>query len=127
MGTDFVGIDLGADAITCVVPVNSGALRDMRVFAGSEPEAVAEWAVGIGHVIAIDAPDAPSTRPHLADTEPLSDKFRPARCAEIALAREHRYWVSWVTPAYPPYKQWMQVGFNLFAAIRALGAEPLEV
>ena len=126
-GTDFVGIDLGAHANTCVALDAQCAISDMRVFAGIDVDEAAEWAVATGRVIAIDAPDAPSTRPHLTDPAELSNKFRPARCAEIALGREHRLWVSWVTPAAGPFSSWMQVGFDLFAEVRARGVEPLEV
>lgn len=79
------------------------------------------------HVVAIDAPAALSTTPH-ADDETLSPKFRSARCAEIALGREHRIWVPWVTPTVdqilPP---WMDVGLQIFELTKSCGVEAVEV
>jgi hypothetical protein len=66
--------------------------------------------------VAIDAPSAPSTAPHLGD-DTLSPKFSTARCAEIALGRNRRIWVPWVTPVTGPFPTWMQVGFTVFEAL----------
>ena len=55
-------------------------------------------------------------------------KFRTARCCEIALGREHRLWVPWVTPvAGATVPGWMQVGLGLYAALAANGHTPIEV
>ncbi len=122
----FVGIDPGAKAITCAVLAADGAVVDVRVFDGVDAESAGAWAIGAGEAIAIDAPDRPSVRPH-ADDDDLPMKFRPARCAEIALGRERGIWVPWVTPSIEPFPAWMQVGFTLFDRARELGGDPVEV
>ena len=95
---------------------------EARVFAAGELDALASWAAN-ADVIAIDAPAQLSQAPH-ADDETLSPKFRHARCAEIALGREHGIWVPWTSPAGPPVPGWMATGFELFAT---LPGELLEV
>ena len=99
-----------------------GRVADARELDAADMGAFAGWAADAG-VIAIDAPDALSTLPHAGDME-LSPKFRAARCGEVALGREHRYWVSWVTPAERPVAAWMEVGF---AAHEVAGARGIEV
>lgn len=79
--------------------------------------------VAAAGVVAIDAPAQLSTRPHAVD-EALSPKFRRARCCEVALGREQGIWVPWVAPSERPADPWMEVGFELFAA---LGARAVEV
>ena len=77
--------------------------------------------------IAIDAPAALSTAPHGEDPT-ISGKFRSARCCEIALGREHRLWVPWVTPvAGAPVPDWMQVGFRLYRELTTKRHAPIEV
>jgi len=79
------------------------------------------------HEIAIDAPSELSTAPHRADTS-LSPKFRVARCGEIALGTDAGIWVPWVTPDDAAMVSgWMQVGFDLWAGLRAAGHAPVEV
>ena len=81
----------------------------------------------LAEIVAIDAPEALSTTPHAGD-DSLSPKFRPARCAEIALGRELRIWVPWVTPtAAQPLPPWMDVGFRVFELAKASGAQVVEV
>ena len=72
--------------------------------------------------VAIDAPAGPSEGYHLDDAT-VSAKFRPARCAEVALGRAG-YWVSWVTGA-GPHAAWVESGFAVYAALAHLS--PLEV
>jgi predicted nuclease with RNAse H fold len=122
----FVGIDVGAAAVHCVVLDGSCQLIDGRALpsdASTELEALAHGATAI----AIDAPSSLSTGPHARD-EGLAPKFRLARCCEVALGREHGLWVPWVTPiegaAVPG---WMQVGFGLYQALVAAGHSPIEV
>ena len=62
------------------------------------------------------------------DDELVSRKFRVARCGEIALGQQAAIWVPWVTPAdAAKVAGWMQVGFDLWAALRAARHEPIEV
>ena len=77
--------------------------------------------------IAIDAPAALSTAPHAEDPT-ISGKFRSTRCCEIALGREHRLWVPWVTPvAGATVDDWMQLGFRLYRELTTKGHAPIEV
>lgn len=114
-----VGIDLGASVLWAVA-AEGGTVVDGRAFAADELDALADWCGEAS--VAIDAPAGPSEGLHLGD-ETLSRKFRPARCAEVALGRAG-YWVSWVTGA-PPFKPWMEVGFRVYEALDHLG--PIEV
>lgn len=114
-----VGIDLGARAVWAVA-AEGGRFVDGRAFGPDELDALARWCGDA--VVAIDAPAGPSEGHHAGD-ESLSPKFRPARCAEVALGRAG-YWVSWVTGA-PPFQPWMEVGFGVYEALAHL--EPLEV
>jgi predicted nuclease with RNAse H fold len=122
----FVGIDLGAMAIHCVVLDEARRVVDGRVLASDasgELESVTAGTTGV----AIDAPAALSTAPH-ADDMALPPKFRHARCCEVALGREHRLWVPWVTPtAAGTLPGWMQVGLRLHAELAANGHAPIEV
>jgi predicted nuclease with RNAse H fold len=119
----FVGIDVSADAAYVVVLGRDSRVLDCAVFAD---EMKAASAIGDATRVAIDAPDRPSTLPHLADAT-LPPKFQTARCAEIAL-RAAGFAVPWTTPPteskIPP---WMQYGFRLWSQFREDGHEPLEV
>lgn len=119
----FGGIDVGADRVHCV------RLREAdittRVFGAGDIDAVLEW-MDDAECIAIDSPDRLSTGKHENDLE-LGAKFRSGRCAEVALGREHRLWVPWVTPRAEPVPPWMGVGFTLFAAFLAAGRTCIEV
>lgn len=128
----FVGIDVGAAAVHCVVLDGSRRVLDGRALpsdASAELEALTRGATAI----AIDAPSALSTGPHADDADAaLAPKFRFARCCEIALGREHRLWVPWATPtaaaaATVPVPGWMQVGFRLYQDLAAAGHRPIEV
>jgi predicted nuclease with RNAse H fold len=122
----FVGIDVGASAVHCVVLDHARRVVACRTLpAGASPElqALTEGATAI----AIDAPSSLSSGPH-ADDGGLSPKFRLARCCEIALGREHGLWVPWVAPlAGAAVPGWMRVGLELYQALSAAGHSPLEV
>jgi predicted nuclease with RNAse H fold len=122
----YVGIDPGASAIHCVVLDDARRIVDGRVLAVqslTDLAAVTEGATAI----AIDAPAALSSAPHVEDPA-VSPKFRSARCCEIALGRQYRLWVPWVTPvAGAKVPSWMQVGFQLYAELAARGHTPIEV
>lgn len=122
----FVGIDPGASAIHCVVLDDARRIVDGRVLRADLPDELPAVAAG-ATAIAIDAPAALSTAPH-ADDPTLSPKFRSARCCEIALGRQYRLWVPWVTPVVGgDVPGWMQVGFRLYEALAADGHSPIEV
>jgi predicted nuclease with RNAse H fold len=121
----FIGIDLGAKALHCVVLDESRAVIGGRLLSPnvSEVKALTDGATAI----AIDAPSSHSTGPH-RDDETLAAKFRLARCSEIALGREVGIWVPWVTPvATAVTPAWMEVGFRLYNALLAAGHRPIEV
>jgi predicted nuclease with RNAse H fold len=105
-----VGIDIGAVKLHAVA---LGGDPEPREF--SDIGALAAWAAG-ADAIAIDAPSGLSTLPH-ADDAGLSPKFRAARCGEVALGREHGYWVPWVAPSEPPDRGWMRTGLDVYAAL----------
>lgn len=121
-----VGIDVGADRLHCVALRTDGHLLEGRVFPPTSLREVIAW-LAPADTVAIDAPATLSSAPHAQD-EVLSVKFRTARCAEIALGREHRLWVPWATPT--PDMQiapWIGVGLLLFEEAAANGHVPLEV
>jgi hypothetical protein len=120
-----VGIDLGASAVWVVAAEPSGerrwAVTGAEVFAAAELAEVAAWCSGA--TVAVDAPGGRSEGRHRAD-ERVAAKFRPARCAEVAL-RLHGIAVPWISPGPDdPVPPWMQVGFDLWDA---LDGDPLEV
>lgn len=78
-----------------VVFDGSQTVIDAQVYASEMISSVVQLANG-SERIAIDAPSALSTCPHLDDGS-FNGKFRSARCAEIALGRNHKIWVPWVT------------------------------
>ena len=122
----YIGIDPGASAVHCVVLDDARRIIDGRVLPSDATADLAGIADG-ATAIAIDAPAALSTAPH-AEDQTLSRKFRSARCCEIALGRQHRLWVPWVTPvAGAAVPDWMQVGFRLYAELATHGHTPIEV
>jgi len=122
----FVGIDLGASAIHAVAVEASLELIGAIVFAPESINDLIDLVRG-AECIAIDAPSSLSTGPHLEDLS-LSPKFRSARCAEIALGREHRIWVPWVTPqAAEDAAAWMMLGFRLYEELGEQGHRLIEV
>jgi hypothetical protein len=114
-----VGIDLGAHVVWAVA-AEGGRVVDGRAFGVDELDALTEWCGDA--TVAVDAPAGPSEGHHLHD-ETVSAKFRPARCAEVALGRAG-YWVSWVTGA-GPHAPWVEAGFAVYGALAHLA--PLEV
>jgi predicted nuclease with RNAse H fold len=127
---ESLGIDLGASTIHVVVvtdaPTSVPVVVDARTFDASDIEAVVTLAKDAA-AIAIDAPAELSTAPH-RDDDAISNKFRTARCGEIALGQQAKIWVPWVTPHdAAQVAGWMGVGFSLWRALRAAGHEPLEV
>lgn len=120
----FVGIDLGASAIHVVAVAPSLELIGATVFPPDELGGLLDLCGDAG-CIAIDAPSALSTAPHLDDLT-LAPKFRSARCAEIALGRDHGLWVPWVTPRADPVA-WMTVGLSLYAELGEAGHRLIEV
>jgi predicted nuclease with RNAse H fold len=121
-----IGIDVAADRLNCIALEMSGAFAGGRVFAANELAALSDWAAG-ADVIAIDAPAHLSTAPHSAD-DSLSPKFQRARCAEIALGRDHRVWVPWTSPTGPPIPGWIATGLKVYEALARTGpAELIEV
>jgi hypothetical protein len=125
-----VGIDLGASALHAVALELNEASRlrvtEAALLPASDLDAAVAFADG-ATALAIDAPSELSRAPH-GDDEALSPKFRRARCAEIALGQDRRIWVPWTTPERrEDSPEWMRVGFDLWAALRRVGHEPVEV
>jgi hypothetical protein len=122
----YVGVDVGARRLHAVsldagLHVTGASIVDAR-----ELDALVDWAGG-ATVVAIDAPDRPSTGAH-ADDSSVARKFRSGRCAEVALGLQHGAWVPWVTPERPGPGTWIAVGIALFSALAARsGAETVEV
>ena len=123
-GVRVVGIDVGTRQLHAVALDGHARVVDVEVLDAARLDDAVAWVAG-ARAVAVDAPDRWSTQPHAAD-EDLSPKFRTARCCEIALAREHRIWVPWVTPTRPG-DGWIRVGIDLFDALRTAGHEPVEV
>jgi predicted nuclease with RNAse H fold len=120
------GIDVAADRLNCVALDMSGTFVSGRVYAADELGRLSQWAAH-ADVIAIDAPAQLSTAPHSAD-ESLAPKFRVARCAEIALGRDHRIWVPWTSPTGPPVPRWIATGLDVYSALaNSTQAELIEV
>jgi predicted nuclease with RNAse H fold len=118
----FAGIDVGARELHCAALDDRRRVVDVATLPAGGP--VRKWCEEAA-VVAIDAPQAPSTTPHAVDAA-LPPKFRRARCAEIALGREHGHWVPWVAPAGPPFPPWMETGFAVYRDLDG-GRELLEV
>jgi len=127
MGCTFaVGLDLGESTLHLVGLAEDGVVTLAEVLSPDD----------LGHVltqidldawVAIDAPDEQRDPRHLEDLN-LSPKFRPARCAEIALGKQRGYWVPWVTPqSGEPCPGWMTTGFETWQTARRLGVQAIEV
>jgi predicted nuclease with RNAse H fold len=122
----FAGIDIGARRVHCALVDAAGRILDCSTFDARDSSALVRCCSKAA-VVAIDAPEAPSTSPH-SDRIELAPKFRAARCAEIELGRGHGSWVPWVAPASPPFPRWMEVGFDVYRALaRDGGPELIEV
>jgi predicted nuclease with RNAse H fold len=122
----FAGIDVGERRVHCAVVDAAGRILQCTTLAGRDMRGLVNLCSG-ARVVAIDAPESPSTLPH-SDRADLAPKFRAARCAEIELGHGHGCWVPWVAPAGPPFPPWMEVGFGVYRALgRPAGPELLEV
>lgn len=122
----FAGIDVGERRLHGALVDACGRILDCAILPAGDPDALVGWCHD-ARVVAVDAPEAPSTAPH-ADSTELAPKFRAARCAEIELGRGHGSWVSWVTPSGPTFPRWMEIGFGVHRALgRSRRAEALEV
>jgi predicted nuclease with RNAse H fold len=121
-----IGIDVAAARLNCVALDATGSFAGGRIYDATEMHGLSEWATG-ADVIAIDAPAELSTAPHSSD-EALSPKFRVARCAEVALGRDHRIWVPWTSPIGPPVPGWIATGLELYSALaKTVSSELVEV
>lgn len=122
----YAGIDLGQRRVHLVVLDERLRLAAAAVVDVVAMDSLRDY-LGKVDVVAIDAPAALSEAPHASD-ESLSPKFRTARCAEIALARDHGHWVPWVTPTRDqPLPPWMKVGFDVFELVDHCGMHAIEV
>lgn len=123
----YLGIDVGATCLHCVAIGDDGVPVDARVVDSTDISSLA-GEFRSARVVAIDAPSALSALPHVDDPDTkLSKKFRVARCAELALGREHGVWVPWVTPSSGPASAWMETGFSVFAEFQSTDADVIEV
>jgi len=126
----WIGIDLGASVVHAVaLTADTGASARVtcaRSFDSADLQGLVAMTAGAAR-IAIDAPDQLSTAPHGHETS-LKPKFRWARCSEIALGELEGIWVPWTTPAQAPAAPgWMEVGFEVWAALREASHEPIEI
>jgi predicted nuclease with RNAse H fold len=119
----FVGIDVGARLLHCAALNADGRILDSAVLAADDRALLRAWCAD-ATVVAVDAPEGPSTAPHAGDAG-LSPKFRAARCAEIELGRRHGCWVPWVAPRAAPFPSWMQSGFAVYEAVGGEGGPQL--
>lgn len=124
----FCGVDVGSRALHCVGLNENYEVAACAVFDPDDVAQTCSW-MEEAAVIAIDAPAELSIGAHLNDPDTkLSSKFRRARCAEVALGRQHGYWVPWVTPTAVDPGTWMAVGLELHDAVRrATPATVIEV
>jgi len=121
-----IGIDVATDRLNCVALETDRSFAGGRVYAADDLGRLTKWAAE-AEVIAIDAPAELSTAPHIAD-DSLSPKFRAARCAEIALGRDHGIWVPWTSPASPPIPGWIATGLEVYSALAtSVPADVIEV
>ena len=121
----YVGIDVAAERVHCVRLVRDARVDATEVFAAADLADLRRWLEG-ARAVAIDAPAQLSTAPHRHDPN-VSTKFRTGRCAEIALGREHRSWVPWVTPTVRPTAGWMATGLAVYEALSDGAYSVLEV
>jgi hypothetical protein len=112
-----VGIDLGQSQVWGVAAERRGRrwrIVDGRSFPATSLADAVAWCGDAA--VAIDAPGGRSERVHLEDTA-VAAKFRPARCAEVAL-RLAGHAVPWIAPGpADPAPGWMEVGFALWEAL----------
>ncbi|HVB04867.1 MAG TPA: DUF429 domain-containing protein [Acidimicrobiales bacterium] len=112
-----VGIDVGAETIWAVSFDLDERARPATAWLSHPVDLVglAERCEGAA-VVAVDAPAAPSDRPHLGD-ERLASKFQAARCGEVAL-RRRGIAVPWVTPPRGTVPApWVATGYAVWEAL----------
>ena len=120
-----LGIDVGATLLYLVGLDSANRVALSRVEAPSSFSRVL-GELQSGTWVAIDAPDEQQNPRHLSD-ETLAPKFRPARCAEVALGRRG-HWVPWVTPVLGiEAPGWMLTGFRIWQMARVSGMRAIEV
>lgn len=120
-----IGIDVGAGRLhlVAVIASPSGELSLAGRLICSSPARCADFCETAARV-AIDAPSGPSAGAHLADRS-VAPKFRAGRCSEIPVPGVPP--VSWITPMLGrPVPGWMASGFEVWAALRSAGHEPVE-
>jgi predicted nuclease with RNAse H fold len=123
----YVGIDVAAAHVHCVAISSDGLIEFARLVSSDDLRSLARQLSDMCGV-AIDAPSALSTGPHVKNHGPtLGAKFWPARCAEICLGQEYGVWVPWIAPRERPPNGWLATGFDLFTACRSAGFQPIEV
>jgi hypothetical protein len=116
-----VGIDVGAQTLHAA-RVAGAAVNEWQAFSASDLSGVVAFCRG-SHGVAVDAPSGLSAGSHRDDLS-IAPKFRTGRCSEVAA----RPAVPWMAPmAGQPVPGWMAVGFELWAALRDDGHDPLEV
>lgn len=103
-----IGVDVAAERINYVMLAADGAFVAGGLCVPDALDHLAEAAADAA-VVAIDSPAQLSVKPHAADQH-LSPKFQPARCAEVALGRNHGIWVPWVGPSEHPKMAGSQPG-----------------
>jgi predicted nuclease with RNAse H fold len=122
----LVGIDVATDRLNCIALDADGSFLDGHLYEADELAALIDF-VAAAEVIAIDAPARLSMAPHATD-DLLSPKFRRARCAEIALGRDHGIWVPWTSPTDPPEDSWIATGLELYLVLASsVRAQVIEV
>ena len=122
-----IGIDVAADRLNYVEVSDNGNVLDGGVCAADDLVHLTARA-SQATVVAIDAPRQLSTEPHLRDRFLRGEKFRRARCAEVALGRKYRIWVPWTSPVKAPSHGWISTGLDLYEHLKACtGAELIEV
>ncbi len=126
----FVGVDVGAESMHAVVVESGGGATvvvDSLVVLPDEIGDLVDLARSADRV-AIDAPGGVSRAVHRDDAKgTMPNKFKKARCGEIAVGVEHGLWVPWVTPMkVEETPKWMRAGFVLWESLVEAGVEIRE-
>ncbi|MBW3619986.1 MAG: DUF429 domain-containing protein [Actinobacteria bacterium] len=120
------GVDVGTRALHAVAIDDDGRLAGAVVVAPARVAELVERVAG-APAVGVDAPDRWSLAHHAGDDR-LPGKFRTARCGEIQLRHEFGYPVPWTTPVATGARTgWMEVGFEVHAALRPVAGEVVEV
>lgn len=122
----LIGVDVAADRINYVVLSADATFIDGGLCIPDDLGRLGK-AAAEASVVAIDAPAQLSRKPHAGDRH-LAGKFQPARCAEVALGRNHGIWVPWVGPSEHPTDGWIATGLKVYSRLQTSGnAELIEV